>query len=156
MRNLLLKSVPNLKQLEIQFCTQDYEFGEKIPSPIQLFNNSENVELPKLKVLRCNNRYRIFRGIIENILAAAGNLITFEGTATDSMNETYYPMEKVFVKDNITADLTMLQTLSKLHCLKNLQFCVSEDLIANWKKSMKSVDLKLQSLTLSLELSVFK
>lgn len=155
LRDLLSVKVSNSKALELQFCRYDYNYEEKIQStPIQLFADSTKFKLPRLQVLCVNNRYRKFRGIIENILATACNLEKFVGYSSNQRNI----LERcvvVDVEDNITIeDLTMLQCLNKLHCLQNLRICLSEDAITYFGNSSNNVDLKLQSLALSLKPSI--
>lgn len=43
-----------------------------------------------------------------------------------------------------------------LHCLKILQLHISEDIIAYWGMSAKTMDLKLESLALSLKPSIWR
>lgn len=125
----------------------------KRPSSIQPFDDTNEFQLPKLEALCVNSRYKEFRGIIANILKAASNLIYFDGF---SMNERDIKNDKCFEKTVSAEDLAMMRMLNKLHCLKNLQICVSEELIGHWMKSSKCLDLQLQYLTLSAHRSVLK
>lgn len=141
---LLLDKVPNLKELEIQF-------RGKVPSSIQLFADANKFQLPKLEVLTVNSHYRKFRGIVENILQAASNLKNFDGNLKQEKD-----VPGIIGKDSIAAeDLVMLKSLNKLHCLNKLNIHMSEDLIADWGKSLSSMDLKLQSLALSFDQAVW-
>lgn len=146
LRDVLIDKVPNLKKLEIRFS------WNKFPSSIELFAESNEFELPKLQVLVVHKNYRQFRGIIGNILKAACNLNDFVCVVEDK-----YQFQSTCVKDGITPeDLIMLESYNKLHCLKKLRIDLSEELITFWQKSTKTGDVKLDSLALSLELSVLK
>lgn len=149
MSELLLDKVPNLKKLEIQFCPNVLKFRDMAPSSIQLFADSNELQLSKLEVLTVNSRYRKFRGIVENILQAAGNLKNFDGNLTQ---KSVLPER---LGESIAAeDLIMLKSLNKLHCLTNLKIHMSDDLIADWEKSVNSMDLKVQTLALSFDRAV--
>lgn len=128
MKDLIFEKVPNLKHLEIEFWEETYD----LPSPVRLFDDSDQLQLPKLEVLCVCDRDRKYRRVVEDILKAASNL-----------NKFVVSLKKYdFVN---ASDLKMLQTLGKLHCLKNLQ--ITRDLITYWKMLPKSMDLKIHSLT---------
>lgn len=162
LRDLLFRKVPNLRKLEAQFCRNEsqYTFWKKNPSSVQLFVNAKELQLPMLEVLCVNSRYRKFRGIIENILVAACNLKNFELTDRNPIRIRQVPfyyekVVKVNPQERITTDdLTMLQSLNKLHCVQSLRLYVSESLIDSWEKSANSMCLKLQSLDLSFQPSI--
>lgn len=146
LRDLLDEKVPSLKTLTINFK------WEQFPSPIELFADSNEFQLPKLQVLCVNSKYGKFRGIIANILKAACNL-----NKLFCFVEKSYQLEDKCVENSITTDdLAMLQSFNKLHCLKNMRIDLSEDLIAFCIKANEKIDLKLDSLAVSLEPSIWK
>lgn len=144
LRYLLGVKAANLKIFEIHFQYLSF----KAPSSIELFVDGNNFQLPKLQVLRVARSYRLYRGIIANILKAAINLSSFFYS-----NEQGYGQPSSYEKVDRN-DLEMLASLNKLHCLKDLKICLSEDLIAFW--TTKRIDLKLKSLALSFESSIWE
>lgn len=150
LRKLLLEQVPNLIKFEIQFSRDEYEDGGYNPyneqeSSIQLFEDLKNIQLPKLEVLVVDRRYRKFRGIIENLLAAACNLKKFESNPNVSRLNIFEP--KV---DCVTQkDLPMLWSLNKLQCLKKLDICLTDDIIKYCGKHSVLINMQLESLHLS-------
>lgn len=106
LKELLFEKVPNLRKLEIQFCRKDYSVRNDVPSSLQLFTDSTILELPVLKVLCVNRRFRQYRVVVENILAAACHLEKFEVNMSD---DDGYGSERSFTKE----DLEMLQSFNK-------------------------------------------
>lgn len=156
LRDLLCEKIPNLKKLEIEFRRLGYTQQKEIPSSIQLFADSDEFQLPKLEVLYVSQRYKLFRGIIEDIIKAATKLNVFDGF---SMDEKVIDQGDCFHESNsVTADdLRMLEKRNKLHCLKSLQICITNELIGYWAQaSQRMMDLKLKSLTLSVDSSIVK
>lgn len=117
LKDLIFEKTPNLKHLEIEFLGDS---RRSRPCSVRLFDDSDKLQLPKLEALRVNDCYRKYRKIIEDILKAASNLNNFVLSS-----EKYEGV--------IAEDLEMLQSFGKLHCLKNLQMKISQDLIAYWK-----------------------
>lgn len=162
LKTLLLKKVTNVKKLHIQFCPKKYHFiFERIfPSSIQLFDEVNEFQLPKLNVLSVDSRFRTFPGIVEGLLVAACNLKKFDLKRTTRClyKETMIDLhDSGDLHESITADdLEMLRSANKLHCLKNIRIDLSEYLIDFWENSMKFGDLKLESLAISVEPSIFK
>lgn len=145
LRALLLEKVPNLMKLEIKFGGE-YNYQHNIMSSVQLFAGSNQFEFPNLKVLCVNRNYEYFRGIVTDILKAASNLHVFGKCSMDRGSK---------LEEHITAsDLTMLQSFNKLHCLKNGDILVSEELIAHWETSPMTLDLQLQHFSLSSNLDI--
>lgn len=166
LRELLFDKVTNLKKLELQFCTDGnwHPFNRKVipqSSSIKIFDDSNELQLPNLDVLCVNIRFNKFRGIVGDIFAAACNLKVFEILKKSTCNPYFGPScvhedRIVSAEESITQeDLAMLDRFNKLNCLKKLQLYVSEGLVAYWKNSKHTMDLKLQSLAFALEPSIW-
>lgn len=119
MLRFLLERTANLKRLAIQFGVEWLLKGRG-ETPLHLFTASNKFELPQLNELRVRGAYTKFTGIVEDILAAAPNLKLFEKCA----------MKRGNMLGSVTAmELTILHSMGKLHCLKNVSFMFREDLI---------------------------
>lgn len=164
LKELLFEKVTNLKKLELQFCKNEIylTFKNKMPSSIKLFNDSNKLHLPNLEVLYVDFHYNKFHGIFENIVEAAWNLKRFEICIKCKLNPDFGPStvhdDRIVMGDEtITAkDLALLESLNKLHCLKNLRLFISRKIIAYFEKSMVALTkIKLESLNLSLDKSIW-
>lgn len=166
LRELLFEKVTNLKKLKLQFCPHDNNgwISDRRTiglSPIKIVDDSNEVQLPNLEVLCVNIRFNKFRGIVGDIFAAACDLKVFEILKESNSSPYFGPScvhdDRIVIgEESITPDdLTMLQSFNKLHCLKKLQLFVSEGLIAYWKNSKHTMDLKLQSLAFALAPSIW-
>lgn len=70
MRKLLSEQVPNVKKLDIRFT----QYNDDVSPPIQLFDDSTKLQLPKLETVVISGDYLKYRTITENILTSACNL----------------------------------------------------------------------------------
>lgn len=133
---LILEKFPNVKKLKIRFrdyISRDFAFEHCV--------ESDEMQLPKLEVL-CVDKfdgYREFRNTIAYILNAAPNLKEFVGSL-DGHGIT-------------VEDYVMLQSLGKLHCLKDVKIVITDDWIVYWKKFHKCMDLELHSLNVSFDVN---
>lgn len=130
LRKLLSEQVPNLKKLTIRFL-DEIACGGSVATTVQLFDGSNKFQLPKLQYLKINDRYRRLPNGVENLLKVCGNL---------KLLETNFFYDK-------PEDIILLQSVN---CCKKIKICLTEDLITYWVNNSKNIDLKLQSLDLSL------
>lgn len=133
-RKLLFDRVPNLNKLEIEFYGQGVW---SVPNSIQSCADLCEFQLPQLEVF-CVYCDIEDSGIVENILRAATNLKSFSNGYAD------------------VPTLEMLLKLNKLHCLKQLEIEVTEELIGYWAKSPQNMDLKVKNLNLSFESKILE
>lgn len=134
LRGLLLGKAPNLRKLHINF---DHDWSEKQDATLnaRLFDDSNVFALPKLNVLRVECMKKSDYGIVADILKVASNLKSFE-TACD------FGYIQV-------AQLIMLQSLNKLHCLKHVNLLYAKELIGFLEKSPQLVNLQFESIRMS-------
>lgn len=138
LRKLLFDRVPNLKKLEIVQLNKMWSFFHRdIPKSIQFCADFSEFQLPQLEEL-CVCGYLEFSVQIENILRAATNLKTIWKAYAD------------------VPTLKMLQKLNKLHCVKQLELVVTEELIGYWVKSPQNMDLKPEYLDVSFEPTIWE
>lgn len=125
---LLLTQVPNLKKLTLLLPA----FQSSQPPLLA------DLQFPKLESLRVDNTVTNHK-ILENIFIGSPNLKTFS----------------IYKRALLPTDFDMLHKLGKLHCLQDIWVCVTEDLIAYWKKSPDHFAIELRSLVLSFDDSIY-
>lgn len=140
MLRALLQSTPNLKKLHIDFGMIHF-FTEQTVNAVHLFADSNEFKLSKLNALRVTGSCKYFFGIIADIVKVAPKLNCFEKCSLDE-KDTW---------DCIDAEeLAMLQSLNKLHCLKDVDLLFKPEIINLLEKFPQIMDLRLKSLELSI------
>lgn len=141
MLRVFLQKTSNLKNLSINFGSIDFYSKQPIETAVQLFADSNEIQLPELKVLRVEGSCDYFSRIIADILKRASNLNCYKKCS----------MDKGDVSEIITAkDLAMLQSLNKLHCLKDFNLLFKKELIELMENFAQIMDLPLKSFELSI------
>lgn len=141
LRGLLTEKATNLRKLHVNFV---HELSEK--QDIHLFDDSNELQqqLLKLKVLTVLEMSEKDFGIVGDILRFAPNLNSF-----DSVYESHYDNSLV-TKGFTVKEFVLLQSLNKLHCLKRVNLSVDEQFIAFVEKSPEFVNLKFESIIMSM------
>lgn len=133
----ILFETPNLKKFKIG---DSWSSSATIScSDTGLWSDPHQSQLPKLEAFFVDWILQLFRPkVIEDILAAASNLkvISYDGHLT-------------------SADLQMLHSTQKFHCLKDVRIGVTRDTIDYWKKSPKCLELQSVSLRLTICNSIY-
>lgn len=141
MLRVLLERTPNVRKLGIEFG-MDWIHGKHKNHPVHLFVRSNKFELPNLNVLRVSAAFGKFTGVVEDILEAATNLKLFEKCLLHNGR----------LSESVTAnELAILNSLNRLHCLKNLSLMFSEEVVTCLEKSQQILDLKYKSIELPVD-----
>lgn len=143
LKGLLLEKAANLTELHINF---EYNWsGKQDVTPVaHLFEEFNEFELPNLNVLRVQDMTKSDYGIVADILKVAVNLNSFENLCQSYDDSSLRP-ECINVEE-----LTVLQSLNKLHCLKRVNLSYDEIFVGFLEKSPQFVNLPFESIVLSM------
>lgn len=138
LRGFLTEKAPNLRKLHINFV---HGLSEK--QDIHLFDDLNELQLLKLKVLTVLEMSEKDFGMVGDILRFAPNLNSF-----DNVYESHYDKSLV-TKCFTIKEFALLQSLNKCHCMKRINLSVDEQFIVFVEKSPEFVNLKFESIVLS-------
>lgn len=143
LKGLLLEKASSLTELHINF-EHNWSQKQDVTPVAHLFEEFNEFELPKLNVLRVQNLTKNDYGIVADILRVAPNANSFEKLSVnyddDSLGPECFKVE----------ELTMLQSLNKLHCLKRVNLSFDEILVGFLEQSPQFVNLPFESIILSM------
>lgn len=143
LKGLLLEKALHLTELHINF-EHNWSETQNVTPVAHLFEELKEFELPKLNFFSVQHMAKNDYGIVADILKVASNLNSFEKLCKSYDDSSLYP-ECINVEE-----LTMLQSLNKLHCLKRVSLSFDEILVKFLEKSPQFVNLPFESIILAM------